>query len=363
MNAVRTARPLRIAHLCNRMANLADGIINVVVDLATAQADAGHEVVVVSAGGDYEPLLHEHGVRTRPFDFSRRTPTGLVRSVLALRRELAAFRPDVVHAHTMTPAVLAAVAAPRSAYRVATVHNEYQRGARLMGTAHAVVCVSHGVERLMATSALSRGRTHVVHNGVVGTPRRPPGVPGPVSLQGPSVLAVGSVGRRKGADVLLEAFGRLTAEPSPHLYFVGNVDEPDLLDRFRGEAWFDRVHLEGRQPDPTPYLHAADVLVVASRRDPHPLALLEGRQAGLAVVGSRVDGIPEGLDHGRAGLLFDAEDVSGLVGHLALLLGDPVARRTWADAATADADEHGVARMAGEYEDLYRARPRRRRRS
>lgn len=354
---------MRITHLCNRMANLADGIINVVVDLATTQAAAGHDVQVISAGGDYEPLLHAHGVRTRPFDFSRRGPLDLGTAVRGLRSELRAFRPDVVHAHTMTPAVLAALAAPRSAYRVATVHNEYQRGARLMGTANAVVCVSRGVEDRMAVHPLSRGKTHVVHNGVIGTPRRDggTGAPDDVTLHAPAVLALGSVSRRKGADVLLEAFGAVAhADDTAHLYFVGNVDEPELLEPFRGRPWFHRVHLEGRRADPTPYLRAADVLVVASRRDPHPLALLEGRQAGLPVIGSRVDGIPEGLEGGAAGLLFDAEDPVGLAAHLRALLESADARATWGRAASTGLERYSVVRMAEDYETIYRERPGRR---
>ena len=361
---------MRIVHLCNRMGNLADGIINVVVDLATWQADNGHDVAVFSLGGDYERLLHEHGVTTRRVDFSQRSPKNLLRTVNRLNVELAMFAPDIVHSHTMTPAVVAAMTRRRGARRVSTVHNEFQRGSRLMGLSDAVVCVSEGVEQKMVANLLCRGKTCVVHNGVVGSPRRPrdgwrrfdearwtteeasdaPRLePRPLQL-----VAVGSVSKRKGSDILLSAFDRLASDDHlVRLRFVGNVDDPGIVAPYIDRPWFRRVEFSGVVSDPTEYLRAADVLIVASRQDPHPLALLEGRQAGLAIVGSRVDGIPEALDHGNSGLLFDSEDSDGLAELLRALLASPAERAKYGLAAESGLEHYTVSRMGSDYLRVY----------
>ncbi|MGC8713990.1 MAG: hypothetical protein ACP5RH_16505 [Leptodesmis sp.] len=54
---------MRILHLLNDIRELGNGIINVAVDLACLQAKAGYEVAVASAGGEYEALLAQYGVR------------------------------------------------------------------------------------------------------------------------------------------------------------------------------------------------------------------------------------------------------------------------------------------------------------
>ncbi|MEN2739267.1 glycosyltransferase family 4 protein [Microbacterium sp. X-17] len=343
---------MRVIHLTNKMSNLADGVVNVVVDLSTAQAAAGDDVVVASTGGDYEPLLRERGVRTARVDFTDRGPRGLWRARRRLRRLIEEFRPEVIHSHTMTPALLVSTLRTRGALTVGTVHSGHQRESRLLGVCDVVVCVSGAVERSMAESALCRGKTTVVYSGVVGTPRRSGPVVTP-KLQGRSVVAVGSLKRIKGTDVLLRAFAKVAAElPDAHLYFVGNVDEEELLRPFRSEQWFGRVHLEGFHPDPTGYLLAADVFVQASRREALGLAILEALHAGIPVIGSDSEGIPEALQHGLLGDLFPSEDDVALAGLLLSRLSEPRDRT--------DASESGgrrdfsVARMAADYDGVYR---------
>src|ERR1700722_5867845 len=47
---------MKIIHLANHVLEIGNGIVNVMVDLACGQADAGHDVVVASSGGEYETL-------------------------------------------------------------------------------------------------------------------------------------------------------------------------------------------------------------------------------------------------------------------------------------------------------------------
>jgi glycosyltransferase involved in cell wall biosynthesis len=49
-----------------------------------------------------------------------------------------------------------------------------------------------------------------------------------------------------------------------------------------------------------------------SHADPAPLVLSEAREAGCAIVATNVDGIPELLEHGQAGILVPARDRTAL---------------------------------------------------
>ena len=81
---------------------------------------------------------------------------------------------------------------------------------------------------------------------------------------------------------------------------------------------------------PQPYMQAADIFVLASRREAFGLVLVEARQVGCAIIASEVDGIPEALDHGAAGILFPPSDIPALTRHLVRLLTDDLERKALA---------------------------------
>lgn len=345
---------MRILHLLNYVNESGNGITNVAVDLAVEQARRGHQVWVASGGGRYEQLLSDAGVTTARLDFAHRRPLPMARTRAALGRLVEQVGPAVVHAHTLTPTVLARVLRHRPPL-VATVHNEYQRGVWLMGGADLVVGVSEAVTRAMRRRGVPARRTRTVLNGTVGSPRRRTDLP-PADLAGPAVVAIGAVSSRKGSDVLLDAFGLVLQQvPQAHLYLVGDCHWSEFAERVGALAWRDRVHLEGFVAQPQPYLAAADVFVLASRREPLGLVLLEALEAGRPIVGSDVDGIPEALDGGRAGLLVPVGAPAELADALVHLLQDREAAADLGRRARAFSAGFSVARMSQDYVDLYAA--------
>ena len=66
---------------------------------------------------------------------------------------------------------------------------------------------------------------------------------------------------------------------------------------------------------------AAEVLVVPSRWEGFGLVAVEAMRAGRAVLASRVGGLPEVVDEGVTGGLFEAGDAAALAGILARLSG------------------------------------------
>src|SRR5215204_5516141 len=156
---------MRIVHILNHVREVGNGIVNVAVDLACLQAKAGHEVVVASAGGEYETLLKRYNVKHFELDQTRK----LAKFPRAIRRYEAVvreFQPDIVHAHMMTGVVLARVLRAWAGYAlVSTVHNEFQRHAILMGLADRVIAVSEAVGRSMRQRGVAGSKIRVVLNG------------------------------------------------------------------------------------------------------------------------------------------------------------------------------------------------------
>jgi glycosyltransferase involved in cell wall biosynthesis len=83
------------------------------------------------------------------------------------------------------------------------------------------------------------------------------------------------------------------------------------------------------------------------------LVLGEARLAGCAIVASDVDGIPEALDHGAAGLLVPPQSPGPLADAILSLLRDDALRQTWRQRASSGLDRFLVGQMVGEVMNLY----------
>ena len=76
--------------------------------------------------------------------------------------------------------------------------------------------------------------------------------------------------------------------------------------------------------------------------------------AGAPVVVSDVEGLPEAVDRGRAGLLVPPGDAPALAGVLGSLLGSQDERARWSERAQTGLERFGVGRMASQTEGVYR---------
>src|SRR5215208_6209108 len=115
------------------------------------------------------------------------------------------------------------------------------------------------------------------------------------------------------------------------------------------------VSFMGAQDDPFPFLLGADVFVLPSHADPAPLVLSEAREAGCAIVATSVDGIPELLEHGQAGMLVPARDPATLSNALCSLIEDPVALKTWKKKSQYNIEGLRIDRVARETMAVYQS--------
>jgi glycosyltransferase involved in cell wall biosynthesis len=106
--------------------------------------------------------------------------------------------------------------------------------------------------------------------------------------------------------------------------------------------------------DVEPLLRQADVFVLASRSDPNPLVIAEARAARCAIVSTAVDGIPEALDGGRAGLLVPPRDPAALSEALARVLLSRELTEQLRRAAGEGLDRLRVERLCADVLDVYR---------
>lgn len=349
---------MQILHILNHVQEIGNGIVNVAVDLACLQSQNGHDVAIASAGGEYEVLLMHKGVKHFHLNQTR-SPLNLLRAVQGYQEIITSFQPDIVHAHMMTGIVLARTLKASSKYTiVSTVHNEFQRSAILMGLADRVIAVSQAVADSMEKRGVPKSKLRVVSNGTLASPRRQSMAEyTPVHLQNPAIVTVAGMYSRKGISELIDAFALVNQVfPDVHLYIVGNGPEREKFIQQalqKGGYINNHIHFEGFQPEPQKYMLGADIFVLASHKDPSPLVIPEAREAGCAIIATNVDGIPEALDYGQAGILIEPKNPQVLAEALADLLSSTDKLQDWQGKAKKNLERLQVQRVSMETMRIY----------
>jgi glycosyltransferase involved in cell wall biosynthesis len=292
------------------------------VSLAGALAESGHTVsAVVKRGSPVARLLHERGIRTYATAFrGGADPRGVLTMINAIRRDspdwvvtnrcklywtvwlvarlmgvsVALFRhlPDV--RRWLTRCVL-----PRLVDRFFVV-SEFAR-ARLVAQGAPAARIG-----ILYNPIDSTHRTQLAQLHRVGTRQRL-GIP-------PDDFVVGFVGRverDKGVRILWDAIAPLMAESTPmRVLCVGDGPEVGRWQQQAEEAGLGaRCHFINWTASIGDFYPAMDLLVAPSvAPETFCRVIAEAQASGLAVIGTRMGGIPEAFVPDESGLLVEPHD-------------------------------------------------------
>jgi glycogen(starch) synthase len=349
--------------------------------LATALAEAGHEVVVLSRrpfGTD--PSSHpstddlSEGVRVvaaaqDPHEFEFGTDMmawtlamghSMVRAGLALRsrerRSSKPWRPDVVHAHDWLvahPAI--ALAEYFDVPLVSTIHAT-EAGRHSGWVAGSISRQVHAVESWLVresdalitcsasmsdeiTELFGPGlaETRVIRNGIDAglwpfANRKPRS--GPAKL-----LYVGRLEYEKGIHDAIAAMPRIRrTHPGTTLIIAGDGTQQDfLVEQARKHKVLKAIDFAGRlnHEHLVAYLHDTDAAVLPSHYEPFGIVALEAAATGAPLVTSNVGGLGEAVLNGETGVSFPPHDVAALAAAVRVVLDDPAGAQSRAVAARA----------------------------
>ncbi len=164
----------------------------------------------------------------------------------------------------------------------------------------------------------------------------------------------------KGVDVLLRAFAVVVARhPEAHLTIAGDGRlRSELRKLARRLGIQGSVNFAGTLPPSrmAAALCAADAVVLPSRSEGLPLALLEAMALGKPVVATRAGGMPEMIRCLENGLLVPIGEPSAMAEALGALARDPELRMRLGAAArqTFERGRHREARVIPQMLDIYR---------
>jgi glycosyltransferase involved in cell wall biosynthesis len=300
----------------------------------------------------------------------------------ALRRldeVLTALRPELVATHTAKAGTLGRIAAWRSPTRPVTVHTFHghlldgyfappvRRAVllterRLARRTDALVAVSPEVrDELLDAGIGDPDRWHVLPIALDLDAFAPQATtPGRLRTRlglDPGTPLIGAVGRLaaiKDLGLLLRAAARLPSDV--HVVLVGDGPERARLTETAAELGLaDRVHLVGWWEDVEEVYPDLDVVVLTSRNEGTPSALLEAAAAERPVVATDVGGVGHVLGPGGGWLV-----APGSVGSVADAIREALDDREGAAGRAAAARDHvlatfGLARSAAGHAALYTA--------
>jgi glycosyltransferase involved in cell wall biosynthesis len=222
------------------------------------------------------------------------------------------------------------------------------RLAEKLTAAEFVVAVSDDAKR-KAEEALrpgDRGKIHTVRMGLdlgrfaPSTERRAVG-------DTVSVLCLGRLVERKGHRFLIEAIAGIEGM---ELVIAGDGPERRNLEELaKSLGVSNRIEFAGLvgQDEALELYHHADVFCLPSLAEGLPTVLIEAMACGVAVVSTRIDGVPELISDGEDGLLCEAGDPGALAAALQRLVGDPAERERLGRAGRAKVERlHDLDRQA-----------------
>jgi glycosyltransferase involved in cell wall biosynthesis len=360
------------------------GAENVLVTLASEAPRLGLSLDVLSlappTGGRsaWLPRLQAAGLEPRFLGVERLSrPDAVPKLALAIRRSGC----EVVHAHLEDASTLVPIAA-RLARRPAlcTLHHVPVplRGREALRERLAVMAGSRSSGLVMVSQASYDGfaarypgshdpaRWSVVHNGVDLERFRPPGPDDAAALPAdlgipsgvPVAALVGHMRIGKGQDVAVRAWPEvLAAEPDARLLLVGNGPLEDDLRRLARELGVEaRVVFAGARDDVQEILPRVSLVVLPTRMEALPTALIEAAASGIPSVATDVGGVPEVVVDGETGWLVEGPTPQGFAAALRTALGDPAERRRRGAAARARAERiFGAAAWAERLAECYSA--------
>ncbi|HKW52015.1 MAG TPA: glycosyltransferase [Candidatus Eisenbacteria bacterium] len=262
-------------------------------------------------------------------------------SALAIARLHRALRPQVVHWHAARAHALGALAAlfapgpARILSRRVDFPVRRSPGSRLLYALpiDSILAISGGVRDALIGSGVPASRIQVVPSGIdlepFQAPFDRPAVRRRLGLTDGEllILNVAALAPHKSQTDLLRAAASARARrPDLRFWIAGEGPLRAALEaEHRALKLGDSVRFLGFRDDATDLLRAADLFVISSYLEGLGTSILDAMAAGLAVVATRVGGIPEVVDQ-ATGILVPPHDPEALAAAILELAGDPARR-------------------------------------
>lgn len=311
------------------------------LSLAKQQTKCGNSVVVIPIKGESElaPEFAEAGIEV----IQGITNRDIITQIFGLNKIIKTRNFDVVHSHLPRAQILTAFALEGNSKLIVTRHDAmafFSKGNKWVSNllwrivqwkSARVIVISQSILKGMIErgEAIDLEKIGVVYYGIEledhqVRQRSTSQIEKTIDSVGRGKFIFGTVSRlveEKNIELLIEAFAKLhTRHTNTALIIVGYGHLGSMLsEKAKSLGVSKAVLFAGKQLNASEWMQKFDAFILASKTEGFGLVLLEAMRAGLPIIASDVDAIPEVLSN-RGGLLFNPESATELTEKMSLIL-------------------------------------------
>jgi L-malate glycosyltransferase len=154
---------------------------------------------------------------------------------------------------------------------------------------------------------------------------------------------------------VVQVFARVAKAMPARLMLIGDGPDRSVAEYLARENNVqDRIHFVGKQDNVNELLPLADLMLMPSEMESFGLAALEAMACSVPSIATHVGGVPELIQDGHNGLLFDVGDIESMSAAAISLLSNPSRLEAMSKAGRKTAQDHFCAsRVIPLYEDYY----------
>jgi len=154
---------------------------------------------------------------------------------------------------------------------------------------------------------------------------------------------------------VVEIFSRVAAAMPARLMLIGDGPERSAAEYLAVKHGIaDRIHFLGKQDNVHDLLPLADLMLMPSEMESFGLAALEAMACRVPSISTNVGGVPELIEDGVNGFLFEVGDIDGMATAAIDLLNDPERLERVSSAGRRTAQDHFCSsRIIPLYENYY----------
>lgn len=343
------------------------------LEFIPAMQKKGHEFVVITSRTNAKLSEKEEykGTTIHRLPFHQGLDTNNIAHIKKTKQLLSeikeSFKPDLIHINSIDASIFFHLITNTSVNKVPTlftVHSlpPYETGKdtlinELLRTADRVTTASEA----MLASVRKYLNGNLRNSSLIYYGMKLPDIkPSPLSFESVRLLCIGRLAAEKGFDLALDSFSIVkTAFPEARLIIAGDGPE-----RFNLESKAESLGLANSTefmgwvpPGQVPEVINSSTLVIVPSRweEPFGLAALQGAQMARPVVAANTGGLPEIVEHGKTGLLFEKNSSKDLAEQIMFLINDPQSAAVMGQNARRKAiNVFGFDQFINSYDYLYK---------
>lgn len=273
----------------------------------------------IGYGGHAEKIVRERGFEV--VIFNKNPSISNLKNIWMLYKWFKKIKPDVVHTAAAEANFHATLAAKLAGVKTIIAEEigfpNHSSKARIVfrfvyKLTNKVICVSNSVQQyLISIKELSINKGIVIYN-----PVSKPKFFKKNTSDVFTIVCVGRLEKVKNQQLLIKAFARINSK-SMQLILVGDGRERSQLELLISELNMqEKITITGFSSEPELYLAKADLFVLPSLSEGFGIAVVEAMQQGLPCLCSNIGGIPEFVEEGKTGWLFNPNNEEELFDRL-----------------------------------------------